>query len=71
MNCQLVGARARRPPPLILKKGVEALFEQTLKEGQAEQDAYDAATSEGANQSKQREWTATIRERLKKAGIAY
>jgi uncharacterized protein DUF922 len=54
-----------------LKKGVEALFEQTIKEGQAEQDAYDAATSGGANQSKQREWTATIRERLKKAGIAY
>ncbi len=54
-----------------LKKGVEALFEQRMKAGQAEQDAYDAATSEGANQSKQREWTATIRERLKKAGIAY
>jgi hypothetical protein len=54
-----------------LKKGVEALFEQTFKKGQAEQDAYHAATSGGANQSKQREWTATIRERLKKAGIAY
>jgi len=54
-----------------LMKAVEALFEQRMKAGQAEQDAYDAATSEGANQSKQREWTATIRERLKKAGIAY
>jgi len=54
-----------------LKSKLEALVERTSKEAQAEQDVYDAATSHGANQSKQREWTAAIQKRLKKAGIGY
>jgi hypothetical protein len=51
-----------------LKRHLEALVAETSKKAQAEQDAYDAATSHGANLSKQRQWTTTIQERLKEAG---
>ena len=52
-----------------VKKNLEALVERTSKESQAEQDAYDAATSHGGNPSKQQEWTTTLQGRLKGAGI--
>ena len=54
-----------------LKKKLQALVERVGKEAQVEQDEYDAATSHGANQSSQRQWTAAIQQRLKQAGISF
>jgi hypothetical protein len=54
-----------------LKNKLQALVERVGKEAQAEQDEYDAATSHGANQSSQRQWTAAIQQRLKQAGISF
>lgn len=54
-----------------LKNKLEALVNRVSQEAQAEQDAYDAATSHGTNQAKQREWTAAIQKRLDQAGVSY
>lgn len=54
-----------------LKKKLQALVERVSKEAQAEQDAYDASTSHGANPASQRQWTAAIQQRLKQAGISF
>jgi hypothetical protein len=54
-----------------LKKNLEALLQRVTKGAQAEQDAYDAATSHGENRARQQEWTAKINRRLREAGIRY
>ena len=54
-----------------LRKKLEALLQRVTKGAQAEQDAYDAATSHGENRLKQQEWTARINRRLRDAGIRY
>jgi hypothetical protein len=54
-----------------LKKKLEALLQRVTKGAQAEQDAYDAATSHGENRMRQQEWSAKINRRLREAGISY
>jgi hypothetical protein len=54
-----------------LKNKLQALVQRVSKETQAEQNTYDAGTSHGTNQSRQREWTAAIQQRLKQAGISF
>ena len=54
-----------------LGRKLQALAERVTKEAQREQDRYDAETAHGKNVSKQREWSAAIQARLKRAGIHF
>src|SRR6516225_2690697 len=45
-----------------------ALAERAVEEEKREQEQYDLETAHGANVSKQREWSAAIQARLKRAG---
>lgn len=54
-----------------LKIKLEALAARVSKDDQTEQDAYDARTAHGTNQSKQLAATAAIQKRLKQADISY
>jgi len=48
-----------------------ALAERVVEEGKREQERYDLETAHGKNVSKQREWSAAIQARLKRAGIHF
>jgi len=54
-----------------LWRKLEALFDRVVEEGKREQERYDLETAHGANVSKQREWSAAIQARLKRAGIHF
>jgi hypothetical protein len=54
-----------------LRIKLKALAAKVSKDDQTEQDAYDARTAHGTNQSKQKEATAALQERLRQAGISY
>jgi hypothetical protein len=54
-----------------LKVKLKALSTKVSEEDQAEQDAYDARTAHGTNQSGQVIATAELQRRLKEAGISY
>jgi len=54
-----------------LEEKLSLLAARYSREAQAEQDRYDMETGHGNNEAKQREATATIKTRLKKAGITY
>jgi len=54
-----------------LGRKLQALAERVTKEAQREQDRYDAETAHGKNVSKQRDWSAAIQARLKRAGIHF
>ena len=54
-----------------LRKKVMELSDESSKENQTEQDAYDAETSHGKDRSRQLAVTAALHERLKAAGITY
>lgn len=54
-----------------LKIKLEALAARISRDDQTEQDAYDARTAHGTNQSKQLAATAAIQKRLKQADISY
>jgi hypothetical protein len=54
-----------------LKVNLKTLSTKVAKEDQAEQDAYDARTAHGTNQSRQVAATAELQRRLKEAGISY
>lgn len=54
-----------------LRIKLKALAAKVSRDDQTEQDAYDARTAHGTNQSKQLAATAAIQKRLKQAGITY
>jgi Bacterial protein of unknown function (DUF922) len=54
-----------------LQRKLKTLSDKTSKDGQAEQDAYDAETAHGTNKPRQLTATAAIQKRLKQAGITY
>ena len=54
-----------------LWRKLEALFDRVVEEGKREQERYDLETAHGANVSQQREWSAAIQARLKRAGIHF
>jgi hypothetical protein len=54
-----------------LRRKVEALADRISGEAKKEHDKYDAETDHGKNLSKQREWSAAIQARLKRARIHF
>ena len=48
-----------------------ALANRVVEENNREQERYDLETAHGQNFSKQREWSAAIQARLKRAGIHF
>jgi hypothetical protein len=54
-----------------LNSKLKAFSTQAAKDNQAEQESYDAKTSHGKNDSRQKEATAALQERLRQAGINY
>jgi hypothetical protein len=54
-----------------LRQKVEALADRVTREATKEHDQYDADTAHGKNLLKQREWSAAIQARLKRARIHF
>ena len=54
-----------------LARKMRVLSYQIKAEAKVEQDRYDAETNHGKNAAKQKEWTATIGARLRRAGIHF
>lgn len=54
-----------------MRQVVRARAAEILKESQAEQDRYDAETSNGRNYVKQAEWNDSIQRRLGEANVRY
>ena len=54
-----------------LQRKMNALIERIGAEAQAEQERYDAETKHGRDAAKQREWSADIQSRLRRAGIRF